>query len=516
LAEDEPKAVRPHCDQNNPSCAEAVGVPGYDGGYVGHDEPSLLFYSDKAGSGNSSSYTIRIPTEPPTMPTQDGKGGTYNFQTGFIFWFGMALCDNQSAPEFTHAPCQPNTDANVFENPDPRAPDYVGKHPGGALLELQFYAPGFAPTPDYYSCDATKWCAAVNIWSVNYDYNHSRANNADCLERVGIEPGNYAYLTKNGAPVNRVDPLHVTYDIDAKQVLFMSPGDFVNVDIHDTAAGVFSGLTDYTTGESGSMVASKANGFKQVVYDPKASTCTEKPYAFHPMYSTSSEHTRVPWGAHTYNVSFSDEIGHFEYCAKTPGGGGDCVKGGGEPLDSDDSFCARASESTLVHINGCLGSDTDFDGPSYHREWPGTDPNPADDARLHASPVIFSSPRFGDGQNYDRVAFENALPYGERSEDGGPCNTRTGVGCVTPPPGAAFYPIFSTRNDGGLCSWQIGGAMIPGTDRTFGGNAAAEYGDKLAVLYPGPLAGESGGQHPAYRYTVFRNVLPYNPCRSPL
>jgi hypothetical protein len=33
------------------------------------------------------------------------------------------------------------------------------------------------------------------------------------------------------------------------------------------------------------------------------------------MYSTSGEHTPVPWAARSYNVAFSDEIGHFEYCS---------------------------------------------------------------------------------------------------------------------------------------------------------------------------------------------------------
>jgi hypothetical protein len=32
------------------------------------------------------------------------------------------------------------------------------------------------------------------------------------------------------------------------------------------------------------------------------------------MYSTSSEQTRTTWAAHTTNVSFTDEIGHFENC----------------------------------------------------------------------------------------------------------------------------------------------------------------------------------------------------------
>src|SRR5438477_10248789 len=62
------------------------------------------------------------------------------------------------------------------------------------------------------------------------------------------------------------------------------------------------------------MTASVANGFAQVNYEPTAATCTETPYAFHPMYATSSEHTRAPCAAHSYNVAFSDEIGHWEFC----------------------------------------------------------------------------------------------------------------------------------------------------------------------------------------------------------
>jgi len=59
------------------------------------------------------------------------------------------------------------------------------------------------------------------------------------------------------------------------------------------------------------MTASAANGFGQVQYDPTGTSCVNLPYDFHPMYSTSSEQTRVIWAAHTYNISFTSEIGHF-------------------------------------------------------------------------------------------------------------------------------------------------------------------------------------------------------------
>ena len=60
---------------------------------------------------------------------------------------------------------------NIFDGTDPRRPDYIGNHPGTAFLELQFYPPGWAPWPPGVSCDATKWCAAMAIFSLNQDQN---------------------------------------------------------------------------------------------------------------------------------------------------------------------------------------------------------------------------------------------------------------------------------------------------------------------------------------------------------
>src|SRR6187399_2719773 len=86
-------------------CAEPADSIGYDGEYTGHDEPSLLFYSNVPGSGNSNFYLMKVPTEPRVLPNQAGTAGTFNFQIRIAYWVGMALCDNESAPEFTHAPC---------------------------------------------------------------------------------------------------------------------------------------------------------------------------------------------------------------------------------------------------------------------------------------------------------------------------------------------------------------------------------------------------------------------------
>jgi hypothetical protein len=282
---------RLQCNENDPLCAETADAIGYEGRYTGHDEPSLLFYSDKPGSGNNNRYRLVLPKDPPTLPTQDGTGGTFNFQNRIAFWFGMDLCDNQSAPEFTHRPCTPNSDRNIFDSADPSSPRYIGRHPGTAFLELQFYPPGWVSFENAISCHATKWCAAMAIFSFNNDMNTGVPNNADCLNKVSIEPANFAFITRNGKPQAPPAPLDLTTEAftpNPAKDLFMRAGDHLNISIHDSPAGLVTRIKDLSSGQSGSMTASVANGFAHVNYDPAAATCTQTPYAFHPMYATSA------------------------------------------------------------------------------------------------------------------------------------------------------------------------------------------------------------------------------------
>jgi hypothetical protein len=504
------------CDEGDPLCAETADAVGYEGRYTGHDEPSLLFYSNTPGSGNNTSYRLTVPRDPPILPRQDGSGGTFNFQDRIAFWFGMALCDNQSAPEFTHAPCVPNSDANIFDGADPTKPDYIGRHPGTAFLELQFYPPGWVSFENGISCDATKWCAAMALFSLNRDMNNGTGagvnNNADCLAKVGVEPANFAFITHDGRPQAPPAPLDLTlaaFTPDPARDLFMNAGDALDISVHDSPAGLVTEIRDLTTHQSGSMTASVANGFAQVNYDPTAAVCTQSPYAFHPMYATSSEHTRVPWAAHSYSVAFSDEIGHFEYCASV-NPDGTCAADPSDPNgpDGDDVGCHGPDESLRVRIGGCTGTDNDFDGVSYQPTWPGTFTNPVRDLLLHPRSVLLSSPTFNRGRNYDRVAFEADLPRIEAADFGGNCDRSTGANCVNPPPGANFYPIYSTRASLSVgCLWQLGGTHIPGTRNTFGGTSTAEYGPLLFLDYPGP------GFTPIHRTNDFRRVLANNPCR---
>src|SRR5258708_6479860 len=63
----------PFCEQKQ-ICADANDFG--NGNYVGHDEPSLLFYSNTPGAGNSYVSRLTLPNDPPTLPNQSGTGGS--------------------------------------------------------------------------------------------------------------------------------------------------------------------------------------------------------------------------------------------------------------------------------------------------------------------------------------------------------------------------------------------------------------------------------------------------------
>jgi len=500
--------------------------------YVGHDEPSTLFYSNQPGSGNRMRYNLSLPKDPPAgNPNAPGKG--FHFELNGAFWFGMAMCDTQSYPEQVST-CTPDSNSNIVD------PAVSPNHPGTAFTELQFYPPGWIPWPTWQvaagasSCDPTQWCAALNIDSLSQDPVNGTFQNPTCAAQVGVEYVNFAFVTKNGkstGPANPVDSTTAgTFTPNRAKDLFMNSGDHLQVSMHDTPHGLRVVINDLTTGESGSMTASARNGFAQVKYDPTGTGCTAIPYDFHPMYSTSSEQTRVIWAAHTYNIAFADEIGHFQFCnGPTPipasqfgldanGNPIGCPAGNSEgnavgpvPTDRDDNFCFPGSEAPTYHVNGCTTTNAGFDGASYQNIWP--DGNTA----LHPTPIRFSSPLTGPEYdvNYSRVGFEADLPRIE-----GTCNRTTGAGCTLIPTTdqgtpAAFYPFFSafqgdnsartsrSGNDG-ACLWGIG-STLPGSNN-FGRNN--QYGALLQTTY---LA---AGGHGAtiVRINNFRQILDPNPC----
>jgi hypothetical protein len=441
----------------------------------------------------------------------------------------MALCDTQSYPEQVST-CTPDSDSNIFTSTDPTSPKFIGSHPGTAFLELQFYPPGWVPWPTWSvavgadTCDPVRWCAAMNVFSLLEDPINGTIQNSTCLAKIGsIETFEFAFVTKNGvtqAPANPLDSTLTTFTPDRTKDLFMSSGDRIQVALHDTPSGVQANINDLTSQQSGSMTASPANGFAQFQYDPTGTSCNAIPYAFHPMYSTSSPDTRVIWAAHSYNVAFSDEIGHFQFCngatvPATPFGldsSGNpvvCPAGNTEGLGVDqeptegageDDFCFPASEALRYRVQGCTESNTGFDGASYQALWP--DGN----TKIHPAPFQFTSPRTGGGftQPYAQAAFEADLPAIEPG-----CDRFTGSGCTLIPitddgVPATFYPFFTTASVKGTCDWQFGN-VIPGNTNNLGRNS--QYGS----LLPNDYLKFGGGGATVVRFENFRGVIP-NPC----
>ena len=494
--------------------------------YVGHDEPGVHFFSNQPGAGNEFESNLTLPTNPPiTQPNQTGK--SYTFQLNSGSWYGMTLCDTQSYPEQVKT-CTPDSDSNIVD------PTVSPRHPGAAFMELQFYPPGWIQWPTWQvavgtgSCDPTKWCAALNIDSLLEDPVNGTLQNSTCASRVGIETINFAFLTLNGrstGPANPLDSTLATFTPDPTRDLFMNSGDKLAVTVHDTPAGLQTVIDDTTSGQTGSMTASKENGFAHIKYDPTGTSCDAVPYAFHPMYSTSSEKTILPWGADQDNIAFTDEIGHFQFCngpTRVPASqfgldsngnpiscpSGDFEEQGinREPTDSDDNFCFPGHEAPLIHVTGCTDTNTGFDGQTYQTVWP--DGNTA----LHPTSWQISSPLTGDGYNirYNRMAFEVDLPDIESQAAVNPCNRSTGAGCTHFPltddgSPVAFYPFFSTSGTGSSCVWQFGN-HIPGSANDFGQNA--QYGGLLNANY---ILFGGGGRYTT-RFNSFRKILSTNPC----
>src|SRR5438874_3190767 len=117
-----------------------------EGNYVGHDEPSTLFYSSVPGSGNRMQYQLTLPTDPSPGPPLFRK--SFSFELHPAFWFGMAMCDTQSYPEQVST-CAPDSDSNIVD------PATSPNHPGAAFMEMQFYPPSWVKWPMSLSCDAT-------------------------------------------------------------------------------------------------------------------------------------------------------------------------------------------------------------------------------------------------------------------------------------------------------------------------------------------------------------------------
>ena len=462
------------------ACADIRGLTGgrfYDNGYyIGHDEPSIRFISNAPGSSADITYAERLGTDPSALPTvkHPGSDVTDFFELSLAPWLSMGVCDPNSFPQTA---CTPESDSN--------APTATSPGGGAAFVELQFYPPGFAPFIDSISCDNLHWCSALTIDSLECDT--TGACNNDC-----VEPINAAFIQTNGVPTGPPSPQesNVASATPNGHTLLMNRGDVIVIHMFNaTLPGGQHALkvteVDQTTGKSGFMIASAANGFMNT----SPVDCSGTPFNFQPEYSTAKPKTILPWGIGPYNINTEYEIGHFEPCKNVNGPQqlsfesfndtywskctGPYEKGREDPnVEPDDSPCYPVGDTHGATappnlVTGCdvffdsIG-DLDFDGSPYRADWP-TSTN----AGTFPGSFAQVQPQTPGG-GYGRIQFVTDVSASEQN-----CDLTTGAGCTLPPPGPGnFYPYFTRAAYPGLgCTWQFGNVQ---TGRTFGGDA--QYG----------------------------------------
>src|SRR5579859_6211655 len=346
------KQLRP---QMRELCADPTGVdrnghriPFEDNGhYIGHDEPTMRFLSATPNSANTFTTWIRLPVDPKRAPTPNGSVTNY-MDLSVAPWIGLPLCDPGSMPQ---NPCTPDSNSNFSDINNPSAA-------GAAFMEMQFYAPGYTPFQTSQSCSVSQWCAALNIDSLECT-TQDLACNDNC-----IEPAQFALIQTDGVPAGPPAPQaqnNSTFSPNGK-TLMMNQGDLLKVSVTDPPSGLTITIRDVTTGHTGFMTASAANGFMTT----SIADCSGTPYTYHAEYNSALPQNSLPWGAGTTGVMIENEIGHSESCAslasQDPNVSADgslsdqnifdtCVGGGNEgasspgegPCDPNSGICTNAS-----------------------------------------------------------------------------------------------------------------------------------------------------------------------------
>jgi len=473
----------------------------YDNGhYIGHDEPSIRFLSTVPGSANNVTWSERLPTDPAALPTvaTPGSDVTHWFELSVAPWFGMALCDPFSYPQ---AACKPNSDSNAPKNP----PTFNVDGGGSSFLEVQFYPPGFGPFPDNISCDNSHWCASLHI------------NDLECTGQFHfcnfncIEPTNFAFIQTDGVPTGPPSPQRAnlaTVTPNAKTLL-MNPGDQLRVHIFDAPVPGGGGsalkvqVDDISTGQSGFMQASAANGYMATILG----NCKGVPFNYEPEYNTAQPQNLVPWAALQGGILTQYEIGHFTPCTTvtnpvtfSQGGFTDtfwqtCNGPYETPADNasnpeiSDAPCypfgdTHGGTSDPNQATGCSDAfgngDVDFDGTPYWPDWPNsTSPNTFPSTFRQQQPTT-------NGQMYSGVQFETDLAASEST-----CHPTALSGCAAPPPGApgGFYPYWTQATVDGSCVWEFGqmqNGNFFGGDAQYDGPSAYFFGTLSGPVLPNP------------------------------
>jgi hypothetical protein len=468
-----------------------------NGKYIGHDEPDTRYLSTAPGSGDNVTWHETLGVDPKALPTVKSPGHDVNHFAELTVapWFSMALCNPFSYPLL---PCTPESDANAPATGN--APVGPGVYPGGgsSFLEMQFYPPGMAPFADSISCDNTHWCASLHINDAECTLNFASCN-PGC-----VEPTNFAFIATNGEPAGPPSPqlADSATNTPNKNTLLMNPGDRLVIHLFDAPVPGHKGqkaletsIKDLTTGKSGFMQASAANGFMAT----NITDCSGTPWNYEPEYSTSKPLNITPWAALQVNVSTQFEIGHFEACSslsdpisvdqivagltditwnKCHGPYENSAPSSGESTEPGDAFCYPAGDTHFGMsgpniVTGCednifQNGDLDFDGNSYWPDWPNsTKPDKFPSTFLQRPPTTA-------GKSYPQFQIQTDLALSEST-----CKFPNLSGCAVPPPNGPgkFYPYWTLTKS---CTLEFG-QMANGN--TFG--KFAQYGHiPVQVGYP--------------------------------
>jgi hypothetical protein len=231
-------------------------------------------------------------------------------------------------------------------------------------------------------------------------------------------------------------------------------------------------IKDLTTGQSGSMVASAANGFMNT----NIVTCNGTPFNFQPLFNTARAQNSIQWSVLLSGILTEYETGHFEPCSRLTGpvgsgpgrffqfchgvyekaGPRDPTDAGEEATDSPCYYVNSSARGTVPpdQVTGCLdffsqNGDLDFDGTPYYAEWPNSlKPGP------FPSPFLERQPATVHGTGYSKIQFETDAPASELTT----CAPHTPQGCAVPAPNRPgdFYPYYTQAKVGGQCVWEFG------------------------------------------------------------
>ena len=361
------------CQQRPVLCLDPCNSIGENGEYTGHDEPSVGFVSNRPGTGGGDlTYTLTLPRNPPVRPNNAGTAGTWDFQLRATFWIGLTLCDTRVVARTSPrraCPTATTTRASAARTRSRRTTSAA--HPATRSWSCSSTSPAGCRSSTASAAARRKWCANLTIDSLSDNANTGVPQNADCLDNhflVGEEPVNWAYITKDGksqAPANPLalsdDPTFKGLNPDLTKDLLMNPGDTIRVFMHDTPAGYRIDINDLSTGGHGSMTASIANGFGHVLYEPERDAMPRRGPTRSTRCTTRPCRAATTWAAHITNVTFSDEIGHFENCRQID------PATGGVPPGRRRRPDARRGRSAVPERSRLRGADPDQRLPARRR-----------------------------------------------------------------------------------------------------------------------------------------------------